>query len=68
MAEPVQGEAVWKFAIMFQTGMIVVGVVLAVIAFVGGRSIIPGIFGLVLIGLGIAGIIYARKNLRELRQ
>lgn len=68
MAEPVQGEAVWKYAIMFQIGMIAIGAILIVIALVGGRSLIPVVFGVLLVGLGIAGILYARKNLQALRK
>ena len=68
MAEPVQGEAVWKFAIMFQTGMIVVGLFLVAISLVLGRSLISGLFGAVLIAMAIAGIVYSRRNLRELRK
>jgi len=68
VAEPRPGEAMWKFAIMFQGGMIVVGLFLVAITVVTGRSLISAAFGGLLIVLAIAGILYSRKNLRELRR
>ena len=68
MSEPRSGEATWKFAIMFQIGMIAIGAFLILIGFFLGRSPVSVAFGLLLIVLAIAGILYSRKNLRELRK
>ena len=67
MTEPAQSEAVWKFAIMFQIGMIVMGAFLVVLFAIGG-PVGTGIFGVVLIGLAIAGIVFSRRSLREQRK
>jgi len=67
MAEPVQGEAVWKFAIMFQIGMILVGVVLIVIGITSSAAIPIGL-GVVFLALAAGGIYYARRTLRDLRK
>jgi len=67
VAAPREGEAVWKFAIMFQIGMILVGVVLVVIG-ITSSAVIPIGLGVVFLGLAVAGIYYARRTLRELRK
>ena len=67
MAEPVQGEAVWKFAIMFQIGMILVGVVLIGIG-ISSSAVIPIGLGVVFLALAVGGIYYARRTLRDLRK
>lgn len=68
MSDPRPGEATWKFAIMFQIGMLVIGLFLVVVTVVFGRVLIAGAFGALLIVLAIAGIWYSRKNLRGIRR
>ena len=68
MAEPRSGEATWKFAIMFQIGMIAIGLFLIGISVFTGRSPISAVFGAFLIALAIAGIVYSRRSLRDLRK
>lgn len=68
MAEPRSGEATWKFAIMFQIGMIAIGLVLIAISAVTGRSVISAVLGVAFIALAATGIWYSRRQLRELRK
>lgn len=57
----------WRFAIMFQIGMVAIGVVLIVIGANAG-VVAPVLLGVLFIVIAIAGIIFSRRSLRELRK
>ena len=66
MAEQVQGVAAMRFAMFFQAGMVVIGIVLIGIGISAGVAV-PVVLGAVFIGAAIAGFYYARRQLRQLR-
>jgi hypothetical protein len=66
VTEPREGEAMWKFAIMFQIGMIIIGVVLIVIG-ISASAVAPIALGAVFIAIAGLGIRYSRRALAALR-